>query len=105
VDRERASGCCAGWRYLVGDGHDQALKGRQVFGVAHVGRVPRDVDVETLAGVDPHIDVVSVFRVGEEGAVVIAVDRDVENAIIGRGECRINNRPFSPLSRDCSLGS
>ena len=60
------------------------MEGRQVVGVSHWSAVPRDVDVKARPPADAHPIAVSVLGGGEEGSVVIAMERDVEDA--GRWE-------------------
>ena len=56
---------------LVGNGQDNGLEGHQVFGVAHLSSVERDVHVESLAKTFAHHVIVCVFIWGEERRIII----------------------------------
>lgn len=68
--------CC----YLSGDRHDDVVKGSEVVRVTHPPSAPGYVDVEPRPLGHTHPVRGSVHRRREECPVVIAMERDVQDA-------------------------
>lgn len=90
--------------YLSGDGHDNMMKSRKVVRVTHLPPTPRHIDVKPRPLGHAHLVGRSILRGRKECAVVIAMERDVEDA--GDREsilaCFLHCRPIFLLSSSSS---
>lgn len=84
--------------YLIGNGQHQTMPGSQVLRVPHARPIPGHVDGEACACGPAHLAGGALIPHGKEGAIIIAVQGNVEHTArdrVGRGPCLVSS--LAPL--------